>query len=111
MNSHTEFMQHRIREAAVADAIKVLDKAEHHPLPERLAAVAILFKHGTAGGMGDSAALDRMSQGIAFLCEAMGRRSETARLIDLLEDLRKRNGLDAADTNLITTVSNVLRDM
>lgn len=58
------------REEKYDAAYAVLNKAEAHDLDARLRAVATIFKHGTVG-MGDKAALDRMAQGISFICEAL----------------------------------------
>ncbi len=96
------------REQAVQHSYEVLNRAEHHGLAERLNATATMFLHGTAGGMGDSAALDRIAQGVAFLCEHAARQVTNPMLIGRLEELRQRHGFDAADTELMKMVVRVL---
>lgn len=54
-------------------AYDILNHAEKATLEVRLTAVAHIFKHGTVG-MGNSAALDRMAQGISFIAEALARQ-------------------------------------
>jgi hypothetical protein len=55
-------------------AYHVLNHAEHFTLSARLAAVHVIFKHGTASDMGELLALDLMAQGIAFICEALAKQ-------------------------------------